>query len=418
MTNDSIRNRQATLRIADIRAAVGIVFLAVLAVCAPLSCSDMTAPPGQGPVGDVKVSESVGNCNYPAIVWTGQEYGIAWEDPRDGNVEIYFARLDAVGTKLGSETRVSTGTGDSTGVSIAWSGTEYGLTWTDRRHGGYEIYFARLSASGELQGAELRVTNNATYSTSSCIAWTGTEYGLVWNEAETDGTPDTNIYFTRIDALGVKQGNDIAIVAAADSSCINTGAFVWTGTQYGMAWYDYRNGSSNCEIYFARYDASGTRQGAETRLTNAAGYSWGTNLVWNGSVYAVTWSDVRTGSWELYGALVSDASVKISGDNQLTNRAQGGTNFSYESGFAWNGTGYGLVWYNPNSCLWFFNIDAAGIKQAPDLPVGDPYAIIGYPREPVMLWNGSEYALAWTDNRNGSFQEIYFARLSPDCVKR
>jgi hypothetical protein len=87
-----------------------------------------------------------------SLVWTGSEYGVSWFDERDGNYEIYFARLDALGNKIGSDVRVTNDPLESSGPSLVWTGSEYGVSWHDFRDGNYEIYFARLRCCDDVDG--------------------------------------------------------------------------------------------------------------------------------------------------------------------------------------------------------------------------------------------------------------------------
>jgi hypothetical protein len=38
----------------------------------------------------------------PSLVWTGAEYRVSWQDTRNGFYDIYFARLDTTGNKIGT----------------------------------------------------------------------------------------------------------------------------------------------------------------------------------------------------------------------------------------------------------------------------------------------------------------------------
>jgi hypothetical protein len=64
------------------------------------------------------------------------------------------------------------------------------------------------------------------------------------------------IYFTRISSSGVKQGSDVRIATSAADSW--EPVLVWTGSEYGVAWYDNRDG--NDEIYFAVWDGAGNKR--------------------------------------------------------------------------------------------------------------------------------------------------------------
>jgi hypothetical protein len=70
-----------------------------------------------------------------------------WHDDRDGNLEIYVAKVLADGAKPGPDIRVSDGLSDSDQPGIAWSGSQWGVVWKDCRQasGHPEIYFSILS---------------------------------------------------------------------------------------------------------------------------------------------------------------------------------------------------------------------------------------------------------------------------------
>ncbi|MBN1774685.1 MAG: hypothetical protein JXB32_25715 [Deltaproteobacteria bacterium] len=91
----------------------------------------------------------------PAIGWDAgrQEYVVVWSDSRNGTescggpdcgTELYFARLDATGRKIGSERRVTTGAGRARWPALASGADGWGLAWADERDGNFEIYFTTL----------------------------------------------------------------------------------------------------------------------------------------------------------------------------------------------------------------------------------------------------------------------------------
>jgi hypothetical protein len=43
----------------------------------------------------------------PSLAWNGREFGIAWTDVRGGGIDVWFARYDAQGRRVGEEVRVS-----------------------------------------------------------------------------------------------------------------------------------------------------------------------------------------------------------------------------------------------------------------------------------------------------------------------
>jgi hypothetical protein len=143
---------------------------------------------------------SVTTANVPSMVWTGSEYGVVWTDFRHGQGEIYFLRASATGAPIGAPLRVTNDPASSMRPDLAWNGTEYGVAWQDGRNGNFEIYATRVSATGIEIGDDLRVTAAAGASAIPSIVWTGNEYGLAWeDERDTPSPPVTDeIYFNRL----------------------------------------------------------------------------------------------------------------------------------------------------------------------------------------------------------------------------
>ena len=89
-----------------------------------------------GPTGAVgterHISFALGTSLAPSVAWTGSGHGVVWQDDRDGNVEIYFARLGASGAKIGADVRVTNAAGSSTWPRIVWTGQEFAVAWIDQ----------------------------------------------------------------------------------------------------------------------------------------------------------------------------------------------------------------------------------------------------------------------------------------------
>lgn len=94
----------------------------------------------------MRITNNTASSVYPSLVWTGTEYGVTWEDTRDGNYEIYFARINSAGVKQGGDIRITNYAGASQSPVLVWTGAEYGLAWDDSRTG--DIYFAIFNSGG------------------------------------------------------------------------------------------------------------------------------------------------------------------------------------------------------------------------------------------------------------------------------
>ena len=241
----------------------------------------------------------------PSIAWTGTEYGVVWGDQRGGDTEaeIYFALVDATGSRVGGEVRVTSAAGWSLSPRVVWTGTEFGAVWLDTRDGSEEVYFARMSAGGaKLAG---RCQNHPRrplplLQPLACLDRVGVRRCLV----RCAGRKRRDLL--RADQRRRRQtgprGPDhhrhrrLAVpVARVD------------GVRAHLAWEDSRNG--NCEIYFARISDAGVKQGNDVLVTTDDAYdSANPSLVASGSTYGLAWQDRRDeyppGRFEIYFAIL------------------------------------------------------------------------------------------------------------------
>ena len=148
--------------------------------------------------GQFQVSNAGGDSGirHQGLLWTGSEHGLVWSDTRDGQAEIYFARVATDGSPIGPELRVTNAAGDSGHAAMTWTGTGYSIFWADNRDGNYEIYFTRLSAEGVKVGDDVRITNVMGASIQPAVAWNGSNYGLVWSDDRDGGASE--LYFGRL----------------------------------------------------------------------------------------------------------------------------------------------------------------------------------------------------------------------------
>ncbi len=127
-------------------------------------------------------------------MWTENQFGRAYRD--DVFSAIYFARIDSNGTKIGSDTRISVDDAyDSDNPSLVWTGTEFGVAWEDYRDGDFwEIFFGRIDSNGTKIGSDTRISVDDTYNSEfPFLVWTGSEYGISWEDGR-DGNAE--IYFS------------------------------------------------------------------------------------------------------------------------------------------------------------------------------------------------------------------------------
>jgi hypothetical protein len=193
----------------------------------------------------VQVTQSAGMSGFPQGAPNGNGYGVAWNDGRDGNAEIYFAALDASGNKLGSDVRLTNTSGTSLAPAIDWTGTTYGVTWWDSTSGTAEQYFAILDDTGAPLGPQLEVTPGQ-YSQLAITKWSGKDFGISWFDFR-NGILEP--YFARLDRNGMKVGDDLRVSTGGVDCNLEAFDVARTANGYAIAWADNR--TSDTEVYLA-----------------------------------------------------------------------------------------------------------------------------------------------------------------------
>ena len=232
------------------------------------TCDDLGSP---------RHARLYGDSAAGSVAWTGSEYGVSISG---GTV---FMRVDANGTPL--STAAVGGFSYEAPAGLVWTGAEYGIAFRYAYNPQSPLLFARLDATTGLKiGADVPVAPSGV---QPALAWTGTDSSVLYSDPRTG---DSEIYFRKIGATGIL-GTERRITTASGSSLAPSVA--WTGSGHGVVWQDDRDG--NAEIYFARLGANGVKIGSDVRVTNAPGLSTWPRIVWTGQDFAVAWIDRRDG---------------------------------------------------------------------------------------------------------------------------
>jgi hypothetical protein len=97
----------------------------------------------------VNVTGTAYECRGPSLAWTGSCLALAWSGSGTGEMEIEAVLLDAAALlPLFPPVAVSLPGGRSVLPDLAWTGSSLGLAWQDDRDGNAEIYAAVLVRTG------------------------------------------------------------------------------------------------------------------------------------------------------------------------------------------------------------------------------------------------------------------------------
>jgi hypothetical protein len=347
----------------------------------------------------VSLTDSLGFSTAPSLVWAEDQFGVAWQDRRDSGSEIYFTRVLSSGTEIGGDVRITDNDWDSIDPAMLWTGSEFALVW-EEFVGDSEVFFVLISDDGVRSPSILQMTSTSLPSVGPVIAWTGTVFGIAWLEDLVLGPS-----FARFDAEGAPVGDVVEIIAGTEQP--GSLDMVSGGSGFALVWLT----GDGSEIYFAHVNEEGLVLGDPTSVVSCMSPSCDApSLTFTGTGYAIAWSEGDFDESEIWFVRL-DADGHVMGDRVQVTTAAGS---SLDPSLTWTGDVSGLAWTDSrdmNSEVYFALLDEDGNKLGDDFRVTDDDESSG---SPSLEWTGAEFAVAWTDRRDGDL-EIYFARLVPVC---
>lgn len=263
---------------------------------------------------EIPVGAEPGASNRPRIARTARGFDVVWVDDRDGNAEIYLARLGPDGAPLYPDLRVTDNPAASTAPAIASPGDVRGIAWIDARDPVPQLYFRRLGDFGIDTGA-VRVTVAAGGIVEPSIAWGGSFWAIAY--AERLGTA-YQVRIERVSDTGQPSQHPKTVSSSSPGGGARNPAVAFdaNGNAFAVAWEDARHGAT--EIYFRRLDADLNPVGGEVRVTNAVGASAGPAIVWAGTRFVIGWRDERDGNAEAYAAVLDAGGARIGPELRLS----------------------------------------------------------------------------------------------------
>lgn len=209
------------------------------------------------------ISDGTDQYDPVAAINSADEICIAWADNRSGNYDIYAAKFDMDGNVLWADKLINTD-GGATGqyspdIAIDSYDNIY-ITWADDRDGDPNIYAAKLDAGGVTQWAPDNIKINtdsgidAQYSPSIAITSTDILY-IVWTDLRNG---DKDIYAQKYNSDGVAQWTeDLRInIDATASNQYNPDIIIDPATDEPYAsWQGDQNG--DLDIYATTFESYG-----------------------------------------------------------------------------------------------------------------------------------------------------------------
>jgi hypothetical protein len=366
------------------------------------------------------VSGAAGYQHSPAVSYDGTRYLVGWSDARSGSPgvveDIYAARvttarvvLDPVGFVISARPAIER-LGD-----IAWDGANHLAVWTDRfGSSSAAIRAARVTPAGTVLDSTPIALPSAGESHSPRVAFNGTSSQVVWQTVSPG-----DVYGARVGTDGAVLDSPAKLVGSTPTEDVNP-AIAAGGPNPFVVWHDTSSStqSSMGQVIGTRMSGAGTALDTPGRLLSTRVVTqFSPETASDGANQLIVWSDERDNAVsddDIYAARV-DAAGNLLDQRGLVVAATSAHDGM--PGVAFGASQYLVVW----------KVDPSGSNNA-DIHaqrVGANGSLVGSAiivsnaandqSEPAVVFDGSNYLVAWTDHRNGN-ADIYATRVSPGGV--
>ncbi len=226
------------------------------------------------------ISESRWDVNCPRLAWSGAGAGAVWSSsPDKERYTIGFRPLAADGKPTGPAVDIAE-TPRLAAPVIAWDGSSFGIAWRGETEGGRDIFFARVSPTGEVEVPAVQVTKSGSAQGDVGLAATTGGFGLTYTVYH----GGLELKFASLSRDGIKAG---------ESTQINEGkralprhALASNGAELGVVWADGSANESGREddymhdLYFTRLSLDGERLAPPQRVTETRGLTTSAVIAW------------------------------------------------------------------------------------------------------------------------------------------
>jgi large repetitive protein len=303
---------------------------------------------------------------------------------------------------------------DQQSPSIAFDGTGHLVAWVDQRPGfDYDIYAGRIGPNGtRLDGSGIAIATAPGHQLEPSVAFDGTNHLVVWQHLPTETADDyrSDIFGARVTRAG-EVLDPAGIPIATTTDHEDRPVVAFDGTNYLVAWHESTGG-----IHATRVSTAGTVLDS-TALTISSG-GWNAAVTYGGGSYLVVWKN-GSESRIIASRVGTDGSVLDPAGVTISPSAHG----LAEPAIAFDGTNYLVAWDDNRNDPWgdIFAarvspagtvLDPSGIAVAANSPPTGPAQ-----REPSVAANGS-FLVAWRDDRRlgvtAGGADIFAAQVNSD----
>jgi hypothetical protein len=251
----------------------------------------------------IDVCSDAGTQSALDLVWGAGDFLAVWEDSRNGDQDIYGARIDSTGTVLDSPAFpvwVDAST-DQRYPAVDFDGTRYLVVWQnmlDPTGSYYRIEGLRVSQLGQPLDPEPFAISSGDKGGRPDAAFGGGKYLVVWQD---------NFFYDIYGALVDTMGADKSEFGIRTSSGVQESpAVASNGSQFLVVWVDYGSHWPNSDIIGSRVTAGGTvLDPSGILIASSSDAEMVPSVTFDGVDYVVSWSRSGSETSQLYVSRVS-----------------------------------------------------------------------------------------------------------------
>jgi hypothetical protein len=362
----------------------------------------------------------------PKIVSDGSGGAIiTWKDYRSlSNYDIYAQRINSSGVVqwTANGVAISTETSHQQSPTIVSDGSGgVIIAWEDFRGGEWDIYAQKINSSGVVQWTAdgVAISTVGSHQRNPTIASDNSGGAIItWNDSRSGMNYD--VYAQRINSSGVVQwtANGVAISTASDDQ--STPTIISDGSGGAIiTWRDYRNGSTNSDIYAQKINSSGVVQWTANGVAiSTAIYNQHTPIIVSGDSGGaiITWEDYRSGTYyDIYAQKINASGVVQWDTNSVAISTV--DDDQLKPSIVSDGSGGAIItWYDHRTGseydIYAQKVNASGAVQwtADGIVIS---TAISNQINPTIISDGSGGAIiTWQDVRNGANNDIYAQKIN------
>jgi len=344
-----------------------------------------------------------GSSWHQVLAFDGTNYLVVWEEIRDSLSQIYGARVTPGGAVLDTaEIAVGTGSHSLVCPAVTFDGTNFLVVWAQ----------ACDSATSVICGTRVSPTGQVLDSVFVIDTASGPNN---WCGPTTSSDRTNSLVVWQDLTLGLR-----GALVASDGSVVDTGialapasnyqgqTSLYDGTDFLVAW---ANTSVNC-VMASRVSRAGVPLDTPGVYVSAPHPGWTERpaCAFDGSRYFMVWDDFRSLCTNVYGARLTQQMNMLDTNGIGISRS---TNTQYGSSVAYDGSNYLVAWTdnrNQAEAIIAARVSPGGANLD---PAGIPICTLGFHREYCSVaFDGTNYIVTWADGRRNDSADIYAARVT------